>query len=258
MDGHSLLCWPELSFHCRNVSDHGETEWKRCGKQKIYMQACLLLHYTLLSLFSFIMGVSTAERNRRKRERKKREKEQRRRQEEEFQAATERSKEGRDKTKREDEIEIDYVVEPLSLPATEIPKASTDGMPGGLPSAMGGTDAHQEESMESVLRRFNQRAAVSSAVVSDEEMRARQNNRESSRSPAGSSDEESDNEEKQHVSRRKMREILRPSVAELKRRVKRPDLVEAHDITASDPDFLIELKSIAGTVQVPRHWGRKR
>ena len=41
-------------------------------------------------------------------------------------------------------------------------------------------------------------------------------------------------------------------------RVARPDLVEAHDITAPDPDFLIQLKSVSGTVPVPRHWGRKR
>ena len=51
---------------------------------------------------------------------------------------------------------------------------------------------------------------------------------------------------------------MRPSVADLKRRVDRPDLVEAHDITAPDPDFLICLKGHPGTVPVPRHWGRKR
>mmetsp|Transcript_38325 Transcript_38325/g.78116 ORF Transcript_38325/g.78116 Transcript_38325/m.78116 type:complete len:652 (-) Transcript_38325:3367-5322(-) len=60
------------------------------------------------------------------------------------------------------------------------------------------------------------------------------------------------------VSNRKRREMERPTVAELKNRVKRSDLVEAHDVTAMDPDFLIELKSVPGTVAVPRHWGRKR
>ena len=35
-------------------------------------------------------------------------------------------------------------------------------------------------------------------------------------------------------------------------------MVEAHDISAPDPDFLIQLKSVSGTVPVPRHWGRKR
>ena len=52
--------------------------------------------------------------------------------------------------------------------------------------------------------------------------------------------------------------MMRPSVADLKRRVVRPDLVEAHDITAADPDFLIVMKAVPGTARVPRHWGRKR
>jgi splicing factor 3B subunit 2 len=73
-----------------------------------------------------------------------------------------------------------------------------------------------------------------------------------------SSKVENDEELDESMSKRKLRETLRPSVAELKRRVKRPDLVEAHDITATDPDFLIELKAIPGTVGVPVHWGRKR
>lgn len=60
------------------------------------------------------------------------------------------------------------------------------------------------------------------------------------------------------LSKRKLREQLRPTVAELKRRVERPDLVEAHDITSPDPEFLIQLKAAPGTVPVPRHWGRKR
>lgn len=34
--------------------------------------------------------------------------------------------------------------------------------------------------------------------------------------------------------------------------------VEAHDVTAPDPEFLIYLKGVSGTVPVPRHWGRKR
>jgi len=40
--------------------------------------------------------------------------------------------------------------------------------------------------------------------------------------------------------------------------VRRPDLVEAHDVTAEDPDFLIALKGVSHTTPVPFHWGRKR
>jgi splicing factor 3B subunit 2 len=60
------------------------------------------------------------------------------------------------------------------------------------------------------------------------------------------------------LSRRKIREWIRPTVAQLKQTVARPDLVEAHDVTAADPEFLLYLKGIPNTVPVPRHWGRKR
>ena len=49
-----------------------------------------------------------------------------------------------------------------------------------------------------------------------------------------------------------------PTIAELKNKVERADLVEAHDITSPDPEFLLFLKAQPGTVPVPRHWGRKR
>lgn len=47
-------------------------------------------------------------------------------------------------------------------------------------------------------------------------------------------------------------------MADLKRRVHNSDLVEAHDVTARDPEFLIQLKGVLGSVPVPRRWGRKR
>ena len=48
------------------------------------------------------------------------------------------------------------------------------------------------------------------------------------------------------------------SIAELKLRVSRPELVELHDITAKDPVFLLHLKSVKNSVPVPRHWNSKR
>ena len=48
------------------------------------------------------------------------------------------------------------------------------------------------------------------------------------------------------------------SVAELKQRVDRPELVEAHDVAAPDPEFLLYLKSHSKTVPVPKHWSQKR
>ena len=196
------------------------------------------------------MGLSTAERNRRKRERKKKEREEQRRQEE-VEAKEELTTGVASLPESEDDVEIEYVAEPV------LPPSAAGGLPEGLPPDMNG---QQPESMAAVLRRFHQRAALTAVVISDDE-RGADNASLSGGKPAdkySSSDEEDDEDEKKPMSKRKLRELTRPTVAELKRRVKRPDLVEAHDITAEDPDFLIHLKSIPGTVPVPRHWGRKR
>jgi len=106
-----------------------------------------------------------------------------------------------------------------------------------------------ENGLAEVLHRFQVRvgditeSSDTAAVVSDEEK--------------GENEEDEDHEEPK-ISNRKRKELMRPTVAELKSRVKRADLVEAHDVTAAEPCFLIDMKSIAGTVPIPRHWGRKR
>ena len=188
------------------------------------------------------MGLSAAEKNRRKRERKKKEREERQKQEE---AATS------EKKTEETEVEIDYVVEPVVAPEAASDTKASEGVP------QADNDDEEQQDIESVLRRFQERAAV---VVSDEDAEAEADKKES-KGDKDSDDEDSDEDEddqSQRISKRKLREMIRPSVAELKRRVRRPDLVEAHDVAAADPEFLIELKAAPGTVPVPRHWGRKR
>jgi len=165
-----------------------------------------------------------------------------------------------------------------------------DGVPTGKPSAGRGAaaDASQNDDREgdqddgdddndiaAVLRRFQSRAAV---LVTDDEATKKEEEEDAGGGGGGggaaarrsghdgdeyNSDADADDEGEggsgiPSVSNRKRREMERPTVAELKNRVKRSDLVEAHDVTAMDPDFLIELKSVPGTVAVPRHWGRKR
>jgi len=72
-------------------------------------------------------------------------------------------------------------------------------------------------------------------------------------------EEKEEAEEKAVVlSKRKRKLLSRLSVAQLKQLVKRPDVVEVHDVTASDPRLLVYLKSYRNTVPVPRHWLRKR
>ena len=170
------------------------------------------------------MGLTTAERNRRKRERKKREREEQRKKEEELRKEQEEEKKEEKPTEEED-VEIEYVAEAPMVP---------------------------QEGQFEALRRFEERV---SAVITDDE----KNSLEKGSSVALIKDElDEEDDESKHLSKRKLREMLRPSVAELKRRVERPDLVEAHDVTAADPEFLIQLKAVPGSVPVPRHWGRKR
>jgi splicing factor 3B subunit 2 len=200
------------------------------------------------------MALSTAEKNRRKRERKKKEKEERRQEDDD------RRNQNPEDKKEEDEIEIEYVVEPIRASesfATIPPPSNDPSLPEGLPPMNGEIEqpGQEVEDIGAVLRRFHQRSAVATVVTDDE----RKGNDEGAKASGQDSDDEGeDDDDRKPMSKRKLRELIRPNVAALKRRVKRPDLVEAHDITAADPDFLIHLKAIPGTVPVPRHWGRKR
>lgn len=63
-----------------------------------------------------------------------------------------------------------------------------------------------------------------------------------------------DDENKTSISKKKKKLLNRLSVAELKQLVQRPDVVEAHDVTSSDPRLLVYLKSYRNSVSVPRHW----
>lgn len=181
------------------------------------------------------MALTTAERNRRKRERKKREKAQERQR---LEAKKQQEEDTVKKTEEEEEVEIEYEPEALQH---ALPQGNVDA---GLPAE----DASLHD-MESVLARFQERSAV---VVSDEDELIPTDTTE----PNLLEDDEQD--DNKPMSKRKWRQLTRPSVADLKRRVARADLVEAHDVASSDPDFLIALKSTPGTVPVPRHWGRKR
>lgn len=60
------------------------------------------------------------------------------------------------------------------------------------------------------------------------------------------------------MSRRKTKLLGRLSVAQLKQLVAKSDIVEAHDVTASDPRFLVYLKAYRNSVPVPRHWCHTR
>ena len=146
------------------------------------------------------MPLSAAERNRRKRKRKKKDKQ------EHGEGPTDAEFHGRKAiTTNAPEVEIEYVAAPLTTNESDGPLESL-------------------REMESVLRKFEERAVV----VTDDDMK------EAAAVTARDDDshEDYDEENISKISKRKLREIVRPSLADLKRRVKRPDLVEAHDVTA--------------------------
>ncbi|KAF7924416.1 uncharacterized protein EAE98_007467 [Botrytis deweyae] len=69
-------------------------------------------------------------------------------------------------------------------------------------------------------------------------------------------DEEADKEPKLSKKKRKERDKL--SVAELKALVRKPELVDWTDTSASDPRLLVHIKSYRNVVPVPNHWSLKR
>ena len=171
------------------------------------------------------MGLSRAEKNRRKRERKKRQKEEERK--------WQLDKEEADKSEKKNpanDVEIEYV--------TEAPVDVSD--------IINGQSNEVDESLSDVLRKFHVRSTVQ---VTDDE---------GNKEDVAEEDTNFEDEDEVIVSKKKQKLINRPTVAELKNRVERADLVEAHDVTSADPDFLLFLKAQPGTVPVPRHWGRKR
>jgi splicing factor 3B subunit 2 len=60
------------------------------------------------------------------------------------------------------------------------------------------------------------------------------------------------------LSKKKRKLLKRMKISELKQMTAKPEIVEAWDVTASDPILLVTLKSIKNSVQVPKHWCQKR
>ncbi|KAI2632117.1 DUF382-domain-containing protein [Hypoxylon sp. NC1633] len=71
-----------------------------------------------------------------------------------------------------------------------------------------------------------------------------------------SEDEERNAQPKLSKKKRKMLNKL--SIAELKALVTKPDVVEWHDTSSSDPRLLVQIKAQRNVVPVPSHWSLKR
>lgn len=74
-------------------------------------------------------------------------------------------------------------------------------------------------------------------------------------------DDEIPDEEEEKVpklSKKKRKEMNKLSVAELKALVRKPEIVEWTDTSASDPRLLVHIKAYRNVVPVPAHWSLKR
>ena len=60
------------------------------------------------------------------------------------------------------------------------------------------------------------------------------------------------------MTKKQRKQMAQMKIFDLKMQVKRPDLVEAWDVTSKDPLFLLECKQVRNSVPVPRHWAQKR
>ena len=69
-------------------------------------------------------------------------------------------------------------------------------------------------------------------------------------------DEEEETQPK--LSKKKRKELNKLSIAELKALVKKPELVDWTDTSASDPRLLVAIKAHRNVVPVPTHWALKR
>ncbi|RKP08384.1 hypothetical protein THASP1DRAFT_10235, partial [Thamnocephalis sphaerospora] len=67
-----------------------------------------------------------------------------------------------------------------------------------------------------------------------------------------------DDDEDEPKSKKQLKKLNRLTVAELKQLVTKPEVVEWVDVTAADPQLLVNLKSYRNTVPVPVHWSQKR
>ncbi|KJZ78852.1 hypothetical protein HIM_01625 [Hirsutella minnesotensis 3608] len=71
-------------------------------------------------------------------------------------------------------------------------------------------------------------------------------------------DEDEDSAPRATLSKKKRKQMKTLSVAELKAMVTNPDVIEWHDVSASDPRTLVQIKAQRNVVPVPTHWSLKR
>ena len=147
-----------------------------------------------------------------------------------------------------DDVEVEYVVAPTLPPDADEATAAAfaDVYSAFTRRAVFGRDAAaaDEADAQAALQ------AVAPSAEGDTQAAG-----EGGGAGGGEDDEE---EEDGGVSRKQLKLLRRLSLAELKLRAPRPDIVEQWDCSAADPVLTVHLKAVRNSVPVPRHWGQKR
>ncbi|KAI8327803.1 hypothetical protein BC941DRAFT_385930 [Chlamydoabsidia padenii] len=146
------------------------------------------------------------------------------------------------------DVEIEYVVKPMDVSSLK----ELDGM------------ANLEDDVlnqfSDIFRHFQNGKEEDEDIQilhSDETSGDNNNNTADGDNLDDGNDSDNDNKD-QALSKKKLKQLTRPSVAELKQMVSKPEAVEWWDVNAEDPKLLVQLKSYRNTVPVPIHWSQKR
>jgi len=115
--------------------------------------------------------------------------------------------------------------------------------------------AYQE--FASIFEHFTAQANEQEAASASDGVSSSTQASEDGKSGGGGDDDE-DEDGKPKISRKQQKKLKRISIAVLKQLVKKPEVVEAWDVTSADPSLLVYLKSYRNTVGIPRHWNQKR
>ncbi|CDS03589.1 hypothetical protein LRAMOSA00991 [Lichtheimia ramosa] len=145
-----------------------------------------------------------------------------------------------------DNVEIEYVTQPVDTDALKNMQGMQD------------VDEDTLAQMSQVFQHYQ-----ISNRDEDEENESKVKVDEGTEEGAGVGEEQNEEDEDmedsdQPLSKKKLKKLQRLTVAELKQLVKKPEVVEWWDVTASDPKLLVNLKSYRNTVPVPAHWSQKR
>ena len=157
-----------------------------------------------------------------------------------------RQKKLEEKKKTEEEGKKNVVVEKEEKKDNDVDVVVEYVVDDSLKDSLG--NFFNKDSVEKIFGKFTQ---LTSEVSQDEESKSKKETKETNEVSKKA-------EEEQELSNRKRKLMTRMTVAELKQVVAHPEVVDVHDVNASDPRLLIHLKSYRNSVPVPRHWSRKR